>query len=70
MRIPILFLFTLFLLFGCKQQKCDIPNEISNIDLEVRIKRFDQQLFKAKSKSDVAAFVQQNPQFADQYLQS
>ena len=69
MRIPILFLFTLFLLFGCKQQKCDIPNEISNIDLEVKIKRFDQQLFKAKSKADVAAFVQQNPQFADQYLQ-
>src|SRR5688572_5526390 len=69
MRIPILFLLTLFLAFGCKQQKCDIPKEISDIPLEVKAKRLDQQLYSAKSKADVAKFVKDNPQFADQFLQ-
>lgn len=69
MRIPVLFLFTLFLAFGCKQQKCDVPAEISGIALDVKAQRFDQQLFNAKTKAEVAEMVQQNPQFADQYLQ-
>src|SRR5690349_10223004 len=69
MRIQILFLLTLFLVFGCKKQTCEVPEDITNIQLDVTAKRFDKQLFAARSKADVANFVKENPVFADRYLQ-
>src|SRR6478735_1093558 len=69
MRIPILFLLTLFLAFGCKKRQCDVPADISNIKLDVTAKRLDKQLFSANSKTEVANFVKENQLFADRYLQ-
>jgi gliding motility-associated lipoprotein GldB len=69
MRIPILLLFTLFLTFGCKKQKCDIPQEITDINVDLKAKRLEQELFGAKSKSEVAAFVNRNEQFTEHFLQ-
>ncbi len=69
MRIPILFLFTLFLAFGCKQKQCDIPEEVSNIKVNVAAQRLDRELFKANSREDVAAMLQRHPKFADNFLQ-
>jgi hypothetical protein len=57
MRIQILLLFTLFLFFGCKQQKCEIPAEIANIKVEMKAQRLEQELFQARSKEEVAAFI-------------
>lgn len=69
MRIRILFLFTLFLAFGCKKQQCEVPQEINNIPVQVTVKRLDKQLFAARSKADVAQLIKDNPQFTDRYLQ-
>ena len=69
MRNSILFLFTLFLAFGCKQKQCEVSEEISNIDLKVKAQRFDKELFNANSKAEVSVLLQKNPQFTDHYLQ-
>lgn len=69
MRIPILLLFTLFLFFGCKEQKCDIPAEISRIPVEMEAQRLEQELFAAKSKEEVAAFLKKYPLFTEHFLQ-
>ena len=69
MRIPILLLFTLFLFFGCKQQKCEIPAEIANIKVEMKAERLEKELFEVKSKEEVAAFLKRHPLFANHFLQ-
>ncbi|KAA9325407.1 gliding motility lipoprotein GldB [Adhaeribacter soli] len=69
MRIPILLLSTLFLFFGCKPQKCEIPQEIAGIPVEIKAERLEQELFRAKSKEEVAAFLQKHPLFTNHFLQ-
>ena len=70
MRISILLLCTLFLFFSCKQEKCEIPQEIAAINVKLEARRLEQDLFKCKSKEEVLTFIRQNRRFVDQFLQA
>ncbi|RDV14080.1 gliding motility lipoprotein GldB [Pontibacter diazotrophicus] len=65
-----LLLATLLLAFGCKDEGCELPDEIASVPVTVQIERLEKSFFDANSPQDVAAFLQANPMFADKYLQA
>ncbi|HSI91213.1 MAG TPA: gliding motility lipoprotein GldB [Adhaeribacter sp.] len=68
MRIPILLLCTLFLAFGCQKNKCEIPEEISNIKVDIKAQRLEKELFSLKSEAEVQDFLNKHPLFANRFL--
>ncbi|WP_071594925.1 gliding motility lipoprotein GldB [Pontibacter roseus] len=62
-------LATIVLLFSCKKKGCELPEEIARIPVTVEIERLEKPFFAASTKEDIATFLQQNPMFADRFLQ-
>ncbi|MCC9136448.1 gliding motility lipoprotein GldB [Pontibacter silvestris] len=69
MYYRLLILATLLLLIGCQNDNCDLPSEISNVSVDVKIERLEKPFFKADSKEDISHFLNNNPLFADKFLQ-
>lgn len=70
MRKPIVIFFTLFLVFGCGKKKCEIDPQIAKIPVDIKIDRLEKPFFAAKSEAAMLAFLNNNPAFTTQYLQS
>ncbi|MBC5994717.1 gliding motility lipoprotein GldB [Pontibacter cellulosilyticus] len=64
-----LILAVLLLSFGCKKKGCDIPEEVAEIPVQVKIERLEKSFFEADTKQEVAQFLNENPLFAEKYLQ-
>jgi gliding motility-associated lipoprotein GldB len=62
-------LATIMLLFSCKKKGCEIPEEIERIPVTVQIERLEKPFFEASSKKDIATFLNENPLFAERFLQ-
>ena len=58
----------LFLLSCTKNNNCIEAPDISNIHLELHVQRVDQELFKSRTKNDLAMIIRQNPVFAEAFL--
>ncbi|MFD2248616.1 gliding motility lipoprotein GldB [Pontibacter ruber] len=70
MYYRILILATLLLVFGCNKKKdCELPSEIADIPVEVKIERLEKPFFNVSSKEDVARFLKENPLFAERFFQ-
>lgn len=69
MYYRLLLLATIVLLFSCKKKGCDIPEEIERIPVQVEIERLEKPFFEASSKQEIAQFLDENPMFADRFLQ-
>ena len=70
MYYRLLSLATLLLLFSCGSKKgCEIPEEIERIPVKVEIERLEKPFFSASSKQDIANFLEQNPVFAERFIQ-
>ncbi len=55
--------------FGCKDNSCDIPEEVASIPVQVEIERLEEPFFRAENSGQVGQFLDKNPLFADIYLQ-
>ncbi|GAB3822945.1 gliding motility lipoprotein GldB [Pontibacter rugosus] len=65
-----LFILALLLFaFGCGSDSCELPEEIAQIPVTVEIERMEKSLYGASSEAEVAAFLRENPLFAEKYLQ-
>jgi gliding motility-associated lipoprotein GldB len=66
----ILFLWCIALLFSCQEKKeaCANVQDVSKIKVDLKIQRFDQSIFKLKSKNEVDSFVQSNKDFFKRYV--
>ncbi|WP_161889056.1 gliding motility lipoprotein GldB [Pontibacter russatus] len=64
-----LFLTILLLSFGCKDEGCEIPDEIAEVPVDVTIERLEEPFFEADSEQDIALFLKEHPLFATSYLQ-
>src|SRR5688572_31281676 len=60
---------TLLAFFGCAKDRCDIPSEIAEIKVDFEAQRLEKELFNAKSKEEIRAFLNKYPLFADRFLQ-
>jgi len=69
MYYRLLILAILVFAFGCGKKGCELPKEIAQIPMDVQIERLEKPFFQAKTKSQMAGFIQANPYFAEQYLQ-
>ncbi|PTX22846.1 gliding motility-associated lipoprotein GldB [Pontibacter mucosus] len=69
MYYRLLILAILVFAFGCGRKGCELPNEIAQIPMDVQIERLEKPFFAAKTKAQMAAFIQASPYFAEQYLQ-
>jgi gliding motility-associated lipoprotein GldB len=67
----IYFSFLLILAFACgkKEETCELSSEILNQDLTLKINRLEKDFFEAKSVSDFIYLLEENPEFAKEYLQ-
>lgn len=65
-----LLLATLLLAFGCKDNGCELPDEIAQIPVNVEIERLERPFFAADSPEDIVTFLNANPHFAEKYLQA
>ncbi len=68
-RLLLLFLFLPFAFSACKNSQDDIQRpDVSDIKVNVDIIRLEQELFSAKSKSEINVFLQENESFAENFL--
>lgn len=64
-----LFLPGILLLFSCsKNNPCIEAPDISDISLDFKIQRIEEQLFSIQSKKDLQEIINQNPVFAETFL--
>lgn len=65
------FLLILIVGFACsnKEETCELSSEILNQDITLKINRLEKEFFEAKSASDFSYLLEENPEFAKQYLQ-
>ena len=56
------------LLFSCQSNSCRPGPDISDTNIDVEFVRWDEALFKAQSTQDIEKLLQQDPNFAQQYL--
>lgn len=54
---------------GCRQKGCELPGDIAELPVRVQIERLEKPFFAAKSRQDIASFLQQHSFFAEKYLQ-
>ncbi|WP_205503466.1 gliding motility lipoprotein GldB [Rufibacter psychrotolerans] len=69
MRGYLLLLFTIVLFFGCnKNETCEIPEEIAEIPVDIKVDRLEQRFFKIKTVPEMQAFLQEEPLLRDKFL--
>ena len=65
-------LFTFILIslafIACKDDKCIDAPDVSHIDISVKIERLDKKLYKIPTKNDLEKIINENPMFADGFL--
>jgi gliding motility-associated lipoprotein GldB len=60
--------FIISLLNACSNGSDNQP-DVSNIRMDVKIRRLEQELFKLNTKAEVSAFLKSNPDFAEGFLE-
>jgi gliding motility-associated lipoprotein GldB len=65
---PLVILPLLLWLFSCKKNTCETEVDTSDVSISFQLFRFDKALHEAKSTSEIAELVKQNPLFAKQFL--
>jgi gliding motility-associated lipoprotein GldB len=69
MRKPVILLFTFLFILSCRQQQCEIAPEVAKIQVKVELERLERPFYQLKNESELSAFLQKNPTFANKYLQ-
>lgn len=68
-RVYMFLVMGLFLMVSCgKNDHCIPAPDISDISIELKVKRIDKQLFEAKTVEELAEVIDQNPVFAETFL--
>lgn len=53
---------------ACKEDKCIDAPDVSSIEISVNIERLDKKLYKIPTKNDLSELLDQNPMFAEGFL--
>ena len=69
MSYRLVYIAIVLLLAGCQSNSCDLPEEIEDIPVDVKIERLEKDFFDMKTEAQVRNFVKEHPLFADKYLQ-
>ncbi len=69
-NILILFLSFFTILTSCQSDKDSSDVDISGIDIQIDIQRFDKEMMQLRSKNDIAAFLKKNEKFVNLYYQT
>lgn len=67
MRILLSMTILSFLLFSCKNDDCGGP-DVSDISIDLEVKRLDQILFSLKSKEEIQTFLDNHPVYAEKFI--
>jgi gliding motility-associated lipoprotein GldB len=62
-------IFIISLLNACSNDSDHQP-DVSNIQMDVKVRRLEQELFKLNTKAEVSAFLKNNPDFAEGFLEA
>ncbi|MGK7394541.1 MAG: gliding motility lipoprotein GldB [Candidatus Cyclobacteriaceae bacterium M3_2C_046] len=68
MRTTIIIVLVLLIWGGCSKKQCDIAPEISQINIDLKINRLEQELFNLKTKTEVNSFIHNYPDFSKSFL--
>lgn len=68
---PLIFLALLIIIFSCQKenQDCEISEEVQDIQVNLKIERLEDLLFKAQNQEDIDYFLESHPDFSSKYLQ-
>ncbi|GAA4311546.1 gliding motility lipoprotein GldB [Nibribacter koreensis] len=69
MKGRLLLFFSAVLWFGCQKKGCDIPQEIAKLPVKVEVEQLEKRFFSIKTLPQMQAFLQEEPLFADRFLQ-
>jgi gliding motility-associated lipoprotein GldB len=59
---------TAIIFFSCQKKGCQIPDEIKNIPVNVKIERLEKPFFTIQTESEVVRFLDSNPAFSQHFL--
>jgi gliding motility-associated lipoprotein GldB len=69
LRLITLFSFWLLLVSCNKSNTCELDPEVAKVDAPVQIERLEGPFFRIRNQTDAKQFLQQQPLFANQFLQ-
>ncbi|MEJ8758540.1 gliding motility lipoprotein GldB [Pontibacter sp. H259] len=69
MSYRIVYIVIVLFLAGCQKKGCELPDEIEDIAVNVKIDRLEQDFFKIENENQVRSFLKEESLFANKFLQ-